>query len=114
MIGRPDAGRLPLPAVRFQVTETGFLPIADGVVTGGSGRVVGDQAPIIGVADRPHHQYGRGDPAILLENLTGALPVLTRGIDQALERAFLPTLTKDDAFLNAKQIVPAQPLRANA
>src|SRR6266852_592038 len=110
MVGEPNTGRLPLPAITLKVTKTSFLPIAKGVILAACSRVVGQQTPEVAIALRPHHPNGALEPAGLLENLPLAYPGLTRRIDQMLEGAFASLMAQDDTFLDTKQVVPAQAL----
>ncbi len=92
VVGQPAAGGLPLPAIGLKVSKAAFLPSAKGVMLGLSGRVVGQQAPGVGIAFSPDHQHRHVQPTGFLEDLSDPAPVLSRRIDQVFEGALLSAL----------------------
>src|SRR5579859_3925985 len=90
MVRRPNAGSVPLPTVRFEVTERGFLPEALGIqptVLGIGG--IRNQTPGFFIAHRPNHMNGGLDPTGFLEDLAPGAVVLTGRVDQMFEATFL-------------------------
>lgn len=73
----PDAGSLPLPAIPFEVTKGGFLPIAQAI--GITAEMVGIRNPSPGFGIRliPKYQHGGTQPARFLKNQSVGAQVLT-------------------------------------
>src|SRR4051812_37011142 len=68
-VGEPHTGSLPLPTIRVEVTKAGFLPIADSIVAGLSGWVIGNQTAKVGVAFSPGDEHRGREPTRFFENV---------------------------------------------
>src|SRR5581483_8561384 len=92
MVRAKDAGGMPMPAVRLEVTERRLLPVAPGIqpAISGLGRWgVGDEEPGVLVAGLPNDVEGSTQPAGFLEDLALRTPMLTRRIRQMLQGTLL-------------------------
>src|SRR5690349_24981372 len=80
MLRREDVAGLPLPTVRLEVAEGGFLPVAAGVEVGGDARTVGQQTPGLSVGRFPQDMGNGRQPTSLLEGASGLRPLTTRRV----------------------------------
>lgn len=107
VLRRPDTRALPLPTITFEVTETGFLPVALSVEPAISIRCVGHQTPGFLISLLPDEMNISLDTPTFLENDTFARPRLS-GLNETLKGLpFSLARANFAVVLYTKEIVPA-------